>query len=113
MYFTEFSNQGWIEALQAAITDKNDISVISISYGNPENDPQGAWTKAGVKLVNQSLEAAKSRGVTICVASGDPGSTETLGGLAKRVSINGRIETDEGLLGEYAYAVVPVEILIA
>ena len=42
----------------------------------------------------------------------DPGGTETLSGLAARVSINGRIETDEGLLGEYAYAIVPVDILI-
>ena len=42
----------------------------------------------------------------------DPDSPLTLGGLARRVSINGRIETDEGLLGEYAYAIVPVEILI-
>jgi hypothetical protein len=42
----------------------------------------------------------------------DPGQVQTLGGLAKRVTINGRIETDEGLLGEYAYAIVPVEILV-
>jgi hypothetical protein len=42
----------------------------------------------------------------------DPDCPLTLGGLARRVSINGRIETDEGLLGEYAYAIVPVEILI-
>ena len=42
----------------------------------------------------------------------DPGHVQTLGGLARRVTINGRIDTDEGLLGEYAYAVVPVEILV-
>ncbi len=42
----------------------------------------------------------------------DPARVLTLGGLAHRVTINGRIETDEGLLGEYAYAVVPVDILI-
>ncbi len=42
----------------------------------------------------------------------DPEGALTLGGLARRVTINGRIETDEGLLGEYAYAVVPVDILI-
>jgi hypothetical protein len=42
----------------------------------------------------------------------DPDRALTLGGLARRVTINGRIETDEGLLGEYAYAVVPVDILI-
>jgi hypothetical protein len=41
----------------------------------------------------------------------DPASVQTLGGLVKRTTINGRIETDEGLLGEYAYAIVPIEIL--
>ncbi len=42
MYFTEFNSQGWVDALHEAITDNNQISVISISYGNPENDPQSA-----------------------------------------------------------------------
>ncbi len=40
MYFTEFTNQGWVNALHEAITDNNQISVISISYGNPEKDPE-------------------------------------------------------------------------
>jgi kumamolisin len=75
-YFTQFTNQGWVDALHEAITDTNDISVISISYGNPEDDPNGAWTTAGVNLVNQALEAAASIGVTICVASGDDGSLD-------------------------------------
>jgi hypothetical protein len=44
--------------------------------------------------------------------AGDPAQVQTLGGLARRVTINGRIETDEGLLGEYAYAVVPVDVLV-
>jgi len=43
--------------------------------------------------------------------AGDPGRVQTLGGLARRVTINGKIETDEGLLGEYAYAIIPVDIL--
>jgi hypothetical protein len=44
--------------------------------------------------------------------AGDPARVQTLNGLARRVTINGRIETDEGLLGEYAYAIVPVDILV-
>ena len=76
VYFTEFSSQGWTEALQQAITDSNEISVISISYGNPEDDPDGLWTASSVTLVNQSLEAAASRGMTVCVASGDDGSMD-------------------------------------
>ncbi|HVS35791.1 MAG TPA: S53 family peptidase [Gemmataceae bacterium] len=76
MYFTIFTSQGWVDALHEAITDANNISVISISYGNPEDDPRGAWTKMGVKVVNTALEAAAAKGITICVASGDDGSTD-------------------------------------
>jgi len=76
VYFTEFSNQGWIEALNQAITDGNDISVISISYGNPEDDPNSLWTTSGVNLVSQAFEAASSKGITICCASGDDGSSD-------------------------------------
>ncbi len=58
-------------------------------------------------LLNPLLDALEQT-----FGADDPDSPLTLGGLARRVSINGRIETDEGLLGEYAYAIVPVEILI-
>lgn len=76
IYFTEFTTQGWVDALQTAITDDNDISVISISYGNPEDDPQGAWTPMGINLVNQAFQTAIARGITICCASGDDGSLD-------------------------------------
>jgi kumamolisin len=74
VYFTEFTTQGWVDALHQAITDANNIAVISISYGNPEDDPQGAWTAMGVKVVDQSLQAAVAKGITICVSAGDDGS---------------------------------------
>jgi kumamolisin len=76
MYFTEFTSQGWLDALHQAITDNNAISVISISYGNPEDDPQGAWSRMGVRVVNQAFEAAMAKGITICCASGDDGSSD-------------------------------------
>jgi kumamolisin len=76
MYFTEFTSQGWLDALSEAITDDNDISVISISYGNPEDDPDGAWTAMGVKQVNDAFEAAIARQISICVAAGDDGSSD-------------------------------------
>jgi kumamolisin len=76
MYFTEFTSQGWVDALSKAITDNNNISVISISYGNPEDDPQGAWTAMGVQNVNLAVQAAGAKGITICVASGDDGSSD-------------------------------------
>jgi kumamolisin len=79
MYFTEFTSQGWLDALHEAITGENSISVISISYGNPEDDPQGAWSKMGVRVVNQAFQAALAKGITICCASGDDGSSDGVG----------------------------------
>ena len=76
MYFTEFTSQGWLDGLNQAITDANKIDVISISYGNPEDDPDGAWTAMGVQQVNQVFEAASAKGITICCASGDDGSSD-------------------------------------
>jgi kumamolisin len=76
MYFTEFTSQGWVDALNEAITDNNQISVISISYGNPEDDPQGAWTSMGVQNVNVAVQAAAAKGISICCASGDDGSND-------------------------------------
>ncbi len=76
MYFTEFTSQGWLDGLNQAITDTNKIGVISISYGNPEDDPDGAWTAMGVQQVNQVFEAASAKGITICCASGDDGSSD-------------------------------------
>ena len=78
MYFTEFTSQGWIEAISEAITDNNKISVISISYGNPEDDPQGAWTAMAVNQVNQAFDAAIAKQITICVAAGDDGSSDAV-----------------------------------
>jgi kumamolisin len=76
MYFTEFTSQGWVDAVHKAMTDDNAISVISISYGNPEDDPSGAWSKMGVRVVNQAFQAAAAKGITICCASGDDGSSD-------------------------------------
>ncbi len=76
MYFTEFTSQGWLDGINKAITDNNKINVISISYGNPEDDPDGAWTAMGVQQVNQAFEAAAAKGITICCASGDDGSSD-------------------------------------
>jgi kumamolisin len=76
VYFSELTTQGWVDAIHAAITDDNSISVISISYGNPEDDPHMGWTTNGVKLVDQALQAAAAKGVTVCVVSGDDGSED-------------------------------------
>lgn len=76
VYFTEFTTQGWIDALNNIVAGHREISVVSISYGNPEHDPQGAWTPMGVRLVNEIFQAAAAGGMTICCAAGDDGSRD-------------------------------------
>lgn len=46
------------------------------------------------------------------IGSGIEGK-QTLGGLVHYVRISGSIETDEGVLGDQAVAIIPVEILTA
>ena len=86
VYFAPFTEQGWVDALTAAIHDNtNKPSVISISWGFAEGEPvQGfEWTQQTVDAVNQTLQAAAAMGVSVCVASGDNGSSEGINdGLA-------------------------------
>jgi kumamolisin len=81
VYFTEFSEQGWVDAINEAVTDAvNDPSVISISYGNPENDPaHGLWTAMAVQQVNSAFQIAAAAGRTICCAAGDQGAADETG----------------------------------
>ena len=50
---------------------------------------------------------------TIEAALAPQGAMQTLGGLASHTWIAGKIETDEGVLGGQAVAILPVEILVA
>jgi kumamolisin len=80
IYFTQFTEQGWVDAINAIVTDTaNNPSVISISYGNPEDDPRSAWTLAAIKKVNEAFNVGALRGITICCASGDDGSRDQAG----------------------------------
>ena len=79
MYFTEFTEQGWVDALTSAVTaTQNRPSIISISYGNPEDGPTGQilWTQQAIMKVNEALQRAALAGINVCVAAGDQGSTE-------------------------------------
>lgn len=79
VYFTTFTERGWVDALAAAMSDTtNRPSVISISWGFAEGEPvQGfEWTQQTVQAVNETLQAAAAMGVTVCVASGDNGSSD-------------------------------------
>ncbi|HEY1764600.1 MAG TPA: S53 family peptidase [Opitutaceae bacterium] len=81
VYFAPFTERGWVDILSAAIHDKvNKPTVISISWGFAEGEPvQGfEWTQQTVKAVNEVLQTAAALGVTVCVASGDDGSSDDI-----------------------------------
>ena len=81
MYFSDFTEQGWVDALSTAVNDTaNNPSVLSISYGNPEDDRGSAWTATAIAQVNKTLRAAAAKGITVCCASGDDGSSDDAGG---------------------------------
>jgi kumamolisin len=77
LYFADWSEQGWITALDAVVQDKaNDPGVVSISWGYAED--ANIWTEAAMTQVNESLKAAAYLGVTVCVAAGDDGSSDAV-----------------------------------
>ncbi|HXP59608.1 MAG TPA: S53 family peptidase [Dongiaceae bacterium] len=82
MYFTEFTERGWVDAINAALSDTtNKPSVLTISYGNPETKvPGGAFSKAAVTKIDEAFAQAAQVGVTICCASGDDGSSDGVSG---------------------------------
>lgn len=83
VYFGQFSEQGWIDTLDAAIHDPNhQPTVLSISWGSSE-DGTPLWTAQAIDAVNESFKVAALLGITICVASGDDGADDQVGdGLA-------------------------------
>ncbi|MCC8405848.1 S53 family peptidase [Paraburkholderia sp. MMS20-SJTN17] len=77
VYFTQNSDAGFIDAVSRAVHDTaNKPSVISISWGAPES----VWTGQSMQALNSVLQSAAALGVTICVASGDSGSSDGSGG---------------------------------
>jgi len=72
VYFAPNTDQGFLNALTAAVHDSvNNPSVISISWGGPETGPAQA-----LHTFDSALQDAAALGVTVCVASGDDGSSD-------------------------------------
>jgi kumamolisin len=79
VYFGQFTEAGWVEALTKAIHDtENNPSVISISWGYPEfeGDQTFAWTAQVMDEVNTVLKEAANLGITVILAAGDDGSID-------------------------------------
>ena len=73
VYFTTNTDQGFLDAITTAIHDTtNNPSVISISWGSAEVN----WTQQAMDNFNEAFQTAASLGVSICIASGDSGSSD-------------------------------------
>lgn len=78
VYFAPWTEQGWVDVVTTAIHDTiNHPSVISVSYGWPENETFGSltWSLAAIKAVTTTFQEAAAMGITIFVSSGDDGSS--------------------------------------
>jgi kumamolisin len=73
VYFTPNTDAGFLDAVTTAIHDStNKPSVISISWGGPES----TWTAQAMTAMDEAFQAAATMGITVCVASGDGGSSD-------------------------------------
>jgi len=72
VYFSTFDQQGWVDAINAAITASP--VVISLSWGLAEDDP--SWSQDALQAINDAMHQAALMGITVCIASGDDGSSD-------------------------------------
>jgi len=77
VYFSPNTDAGFLDAITTAIHDtKNNPSVISISWGGSES----TWTAQAMTAMDDAFQAAATMGITVCVASGDNGSSDGVSG---------------------------------
>ncbi len=73
VYFAPNTDQGFLDAITTAVHDStNQPSVISISWGSAESN----WTSQAMTNFDEAFQSAAAMGVTVCVASGDNGSSD-------------------------------------
>ncbi len=85
VYFSEFTEVGWVDVLQAVANDTtHSPSICSISYGNPETSSDAAnantrgslWTHGAIVQADLAFKVAAAKGLSIFAASGDDGSPD-------------------------------------
>lgn len=73
VYFAPNTDQGFIDAITTAVHDTTrKPSIISISWGGPEN----SWTAQSRDALNSACQDAATMGVTVLAASGDDGADD-------------------------------------
>ena len=82
VYFAPNTDAGFLDAITTAVHDtSNRPSVISISWGGPEL----SWTQQSLTAFDSAFQAAAAMGITVCVASGDNGSSDGVNDGANHV----------------------------
>ena len=84
VYFSTWTEQGWVDNLDSVLTDDTVPSVLSISYGLAEG--ADIWTQQAMDHVNDSLKEFANAGITVCVSTGDDGSDDQVGDGRAHVS---------------------------
>jgi kumamolisin len=75
VYFAPNTDAGFLDAITTAIhDDTNKPSILSISWGGPES----SWTQQSLTAFDSAFQAAAALGITVCIASGDNGSSDGL-----------------------------------
>ncbi len=73
VYFAPNTDSGFLDAVTTAIHDTTyQPSVLSLSWGSQEE----TWTAQSRTALDEAFQAAAALGVSICVASGDDGSSD-------------------------------------
>jgi kumamolisin len=73
VYFAPNTDAGFLDAVTTAIHDStHKPSVLSISWGGPES----SWTSQAMTALDEALQSAAALGITVCIASGDSGSSD-------------------------------------
>lgn len=75
VYFAPNTDQGFINAVSMAVHASSPPTVVSISWGAPEDE----WTDQARQAFDTVLVDAAALGVTVCAAAGDHGSSDGVG----------------------------------
>jgi len=76
VFFATFDQKGWVDLLDRVVAADRPPVTLCVSWGLAEDSPD--WAPAAVDAINQRLEAASRRGITVCVATGDDGSGDQM-----------------------------------
>ena len=75
VWFTEPTEQGFVDALHAVVEEEHAPDVLLVCYGAPEDKGSGtSWTRMATEQADQALALAALRGVTVVVSCGDNGA---------------------------------------